>query len=464
MMNRTRYGNAMRVDERLREAIDCPAPDDVFVKQLRVHLDQKAEAMQEVERPRWLRRRRGWAFALGAVVILLAVFTVSVPSIATAMERTIRGYMAGIGLIEADPGLRVLSEPVSLTREGFTVEVDRALLHDDQTVIHYRAESKETFPFAEPGAGENICREYAHLRLPDGTVLQPQPMGGGKAFGTGYEFTTSFSAPIPQDITQATLVIPCLLDSSHGAAPEQWELTLGFAAAPPDMDLAPVQDAAASQRVQDQGLSMDLESVASEGRDYVFNFHLNWERGTESPPQLYPVSTYLTDAAGNSVHLIDDLGRPPMPQDTSKPFLFRTKGEVAPGPLTLTVDAIRATWYPRGVSFVFDPGDAPQPDQVWSLSEEIYVGGYAWTVTSARMVLQEGREGFEFTIQPEDPDAVTSLQLLDRDHPSTPGPGDLSSTITYDEGIPTGPLTVTVSRVDVRIPGNWQVDWTPSEK
>jgi hypothetical protein len=457
----------MRVDEKLRGAIDCPAPDDVFVKQLRVRLDRKAKAMQEVAQPSWLRRRRGWAFALGIIVILLTALTVSVPSVATAMERAIRGYMAGIGLIEVDPGLRILSEPVTLTREGFTIEVDRALLYDDQTVIHYRAENTGAYPFAEPGTGADVCLDYAHLRLPDGTVLQPQPMGGGKTVGTGYDFTTSFSDPIPLEVTQATLVIPCLLDSSRGAAPEQWELTLGFVAAPPDMDLAPVQDAADSQRVQDQGISMNLESVVSEGGDYVFDFHLTWERRTESSPQLYPTSIYATDAVGNSTPLIDDLGRPSMPQNTSQSFLFRTEGEVAPGPLTLTVDAIRATWYPKDASFVFDPGDDPQPDQVWTLNEAIRVGGYTWTVTSARMVVQEGREGFEFTMEPEEREADMSVQLLDRDHPGIPGAGEqkgasLSSTFTYEGEIPVGPITVAASRVDVSIPGHWQVDWTPS--
>jgi hypothetical protein len=466
MMNRPRYGNVMRVDEEMRGAIDCPAPDDVFVEQLRVRLDRKATAMQEAATPGRLRRRRVWAFALGTIAILLVALTVSVPSVATAMERAIRGYIAGIGLIEVNPGLRILSEPVTLTREGFTIEVDRAILSDDQTVIHYRAESTGAYPFAEPGAGEDVCLDYAHLRLPDGTVLQPQPMGTGKAFGTGYEFATSFSAPIPLDVTQATLVIPCLLDSSRGSAPEQWELALGFVAAPPDMDLNPVQDAATSQHVRDRGLSMNLESVVSEGGDYVFDFHLNWERRTESP-QLYPTSIYVTDAVGNSMPLIDDFGRPPMPHDTPQSFLFRTEGEVvASGPLTLTIDAIRATWYPRDAFFAFDPGDDPQPNQVWSLNEAICVGGYTWTVTAARMVVQEGREGFEFMMEPEGLEAGMSVQLLDRDHPGIPGTGEqkgasFSSTFIYEGGIPEGPITVAASRVDVSIPGHWQVAWTP---
>jgi hypothetical protein len=36
-----------------------------------------------------------------------------------------------------------------------------------------------------------------------------------------------------------------------------------------------------------------------------------------------------------------------------------------------------------------------------------------------------------------------------------------SSTLTYEKGIPAGPITVTVSQVSVLIPGDWQIRWEP---
>ncbi len=383
-------------------------------------------------------------------------------------KQYVAGYVAGIGLVENDPTLRVLEEPVTLTQGDLTVEVDHALLYSDRTVIHYRVESASTYPFAEPG--DDICLEYAHLRLPDGSTLQPQPMGDGKAFEAGYEFATSFTDPIPADVTQATLIIPCLLDSVRGTAPENWEMALRFIPAPPDMDLAPVYDAAEGQTATDQGVTVDLAYVAAEEDGYVLNFGLTWDRDGGHEPELYPGSLHVTDATGQKITLSSAGGRPPMANQAPE-FTFRTSEMPAPGPLTLKLEAIRASFPMRDVSFTFDPGSDPQPGQVWALDEHLSVAGYEWDITSARMVVQDGGPtigevaGFEFTMQSADPGMM--VELLDTAHPMAacapgfPQGAVFSSTLTYQSGIPAGPITIAVSRVSVLIPGDWQIRWVP---
>jgi hypothetical protein len=388
-----------------------------------------------------------------------------------ALERKqyVAGYVSGIGLVEKDPTLRVLAEPVTLTRSDLTVEVDHALLYSERTVIHYRVESASTYPFAEPG--DDICLEYAYLRLPDGSTLQPQPMGDGKAFEAGYEFATSFTDPIPADVTQATLIIPCLLDSVRGAAPENWELALRFIPAPPDMDLSPVYEATDVQPATDQGIKIDLAYVVAEENGYIFNFGLTWDRDGGHSPALYPGSLHVTDATGQKILLSSAGGRPPMANQAPEPFTFRTSEMPAPGPLTLNLETIRASFPVHDVSFTFDPGSDPQPDQVWTLDEHFSVAGYEWDITSARMVVQDGGstagevEGFEFTMQSADPGMM--VELLDTAYPLAacetgfPQGAVFSSTLTYENGIPAGPITVTVSQVSVLIPGDWQIRWAP---
>jgi hypothetical protein len=484
-MKKTKYDNlgsasgVMRADEQLRAAIVCPAPDDGFVKQLRGQLDRKAAAMQAsaihaaavqaAAIPRGRLRWRRWAFAFGSAVVLMAILITSAPTMVTAMKRMILGYMNGIGLVEEDPTLRILAEPVSLTRGNFTVKVDHALLYSDRTIIHYQVESVTSYPFPEPG--DNICLEYAHLRLPDGSTLQPQPMGDGKALESGYEFATSFADPIPSDVTQATLVIPCLLDSVRGTAPENWELALSFTPAPPNMELAPVHDAATAQTATDQGITVDLENVVAEEDGYIFNFSLRLNQDGDPKPDLYPGSLAVIDATGQKILVSNASGRPPMPQNAPEPFAFRTSAMPAPGPLTLKLDAIRATFRMPDIAFTFDPGSDPQPGQVWSLDEHISVAGYEWDITSARMVVQDGGptvgeiEGFAFTMQAANPGMM--VQLMDTAHPLAvcepgfPKGTVFSSTLTYENGMPAGPITVTVSEASVLIPGDWEIRWAP---
>jgi hypothetical protein len=454
-----------------------PPVDEEFRRTLRASI--VAEANQDLKEKNQMNaiqnRRRfpnRWKLALGgalAAVALVAVLITSTP-IATAMKEMVIGYIDGIGLVEEDPSLRILAEPATMTRDGFTVEVDRALLYGDRTVIHYQVEGADTYPFAEPG--DDICLEYAHLRLPDGSTLQPEPMGDGKTAEAGYEFATSFAAPIPPDVSQATLIIPCLLDSVRGTAPENWELDLSFAPAPQDMELDPVHDTA--QTATDRGVTVDLEHVVAEEDGVIFNFSLRWNRGGEETPTLYPGSLYVTDASGQRILLSRANGRPPMPQNGAEPFAFRTSETPAPGPLTLKLDTVRAAFPMHDASFIFDPGSNPQPDQTWTLDEHFSIAGYEWVVTSARMIVQDGGpnaddvEGFEFTMESVDPATMMSVQLLDTAHPLAtcepgyPGGADFSSTLTYDNGVPAGPVTVTVSEASVLIPGEWEVRWTPS--
>jgi hypothetical protein len=460
-----------------------PPVDESFQQTLRARI--VAEAAQTMKEKRQMRtiQNRGrevntgrlyptlrLAFTLSVTAALLAFVFVSPwgRTLAQSAWQYVAGYVSGIGLVEKDPTLRVLAEPVILTRSDLTVKVNHVLLYSDRTVIHYRVESASTYPFAEPG--DDICLEYAYLRLPDGSTLQPQPMGKGKAFKAGYEFATTFTEPIPPDVTQATLIIPCLLDSIRGAAPENWELALRFIPAPPDMDLAPVYDPIEGQTATDQGVTVDLAYVAAEENGYVLNFGLTWDQEGGHEPELYPDSLHVTDATGKRFLLSSAGGRPPMTNQAPE-FTFRTSEMPAPGPLTLNLEAIRASFSVHDVSFTFDPGSNPQPGQVWALDEHLSVAGYEWDITSARMVVQDGGPtvgevaGFEFTMESADPGMM--VELLDTAHPmaayepSFPQGAMFSSTLTYEDGIPVGPINVAVSRVSVLIPGDWQIRWVP---
>jgi hypothetical protein len=271
---------------------------------------------------------------------------------------------------------------------------------------------------------------------------------------------------VPLDVKHATLILPCLLDTIRGTAPENWELALSFVPAPPDMDLVPIHDAAAAQSATDQGITVDLENIVVQGDSHIFIFSLSWNQGGENKPDLYPASIHVTDATGRTIRLLDDSGRPPMSQDVSEPFTFRTREMPAPGPLTLNLDAIRASFPVRGVSFTIEPGSDPQPNQVWALDEHLNVAGYEWDVTSAQVVTQDGMEGLEFSMQSTNPEDVMSVDLLDRQHPIFFGAGStegttFTSSFYYEDGVPAGSITVTVGQVSALISGDWRIRWVP---
>jgi len=77
----------------------------------------------------------------------------------------------------------------------------------------------EGVPWSAYPHNENIggCSGIPNLRLPNGTLLA---ITGGE--GSLQESTFNYP-PIPANLSQATFVLPCLLDTSPGLAPENWD-------------------------------------------------------------------------------------------------------------------------------------------------------------------------------------------------------------------------------------------------
>jgi hypothetical protein len=107
-----------------RQVLDSVAgthiPDDLdLYPRVRARLNQRRTLMQT------LRARPALAIAL--VILALLLLT----GAAYAIGR-ITGYIPGIGLIDQSAPLRVLAEPVMVTRQAITLTVERAVLSADK--------------------------------------------------------------------------------------------------------------------------------------------------------------------------------------------------------------------------------------------------------------------------------------------------------------------------------------------
>jgi hypothetical protein len=153
------------------------------------------------------------------ILLVLVIGLVSVPSVRAAIQRWI-GYAPGIGLL-SEGQVRVLTEPVSVTRDGITLTVEEMWAASDRTLIQV---SVEGWPWRKlvidsPGNG---CLDPAILRLPDRelTITQPQSSLG---WATGYELKSLYPA-IPSTVDELTFVMPCLILARRGS--DDWELSL----------------------------------------------------------------------------------------------------------------------------------------------------------------------------------------------------------------------------------------------
>ena len=191
------------------------------------------------------------------VILLMTVVLANVPDVRAAIQRWF-GYISGVGLV-SDGQIRVLAEPVTVTRDGITITVKQVVLDAERTVLIYSVEGIPSEAYTS--IPEEQCPYQAALRIPDGTVLSPG-QGGGEASDTGYEHRFDYPV-IPMTFNNADLIISCLFQTRSGAAPENWEISLRFIPAPPYFTAFPVIEIATSTEVLSTNAppdNLDLEA------------------------------------------------------------------------------------------------------------------------------------------------------------------------------------------------------------
>src|SRR5512135_927187 len=179
-----------------------------------------------------LRTRPLVAFLI-AVLILLAL-----SGAAYALGRAL-GYFPGLGLVPQDAQFRVLSEPVSQTRDGITVTIMQAISNADQMSVTLKVENvpaeKQSF---QTLPDSKMCTSYPdsypELRFPNGKSVRISsgaidPMRGG--YTASYKYSS-----IPLNAAEATLFIPCIQGAiAPGTLPEDWEMSMRFIPALPEV-------------------------------------------------------------------------------------------------------------------------------------------------------------------------------------------------------------------------------------
>ncbi|HEU0292340.1 MAG TPA: hypothetical protein VFR47_06370, partial [Anaerolineales bacterium] len=418
------------------------------------------------------------------ILLVLAIVLVSVPGVRAAIQRWI-GYVPGMGLV-GEGQIRVLAEPVSVTREGITLTVEEMWVASDRTLIQY---SVEGWPWRKlaTDSPSNGCLEPAVLRLPERalTITQPQSTFG---WATGYELKSVYPA-IPSTVHEVTFAMPCLILALPGEAPENWELSLGLIPAPPGT-LFPVIEISTPVEIEPTAtippqtetkahlatdeISLVLDRAVQLDDGYLLYGTIHFETtglGWIDIPD--PAMLHLRDARGQEVSYELDLEATSTMQAAASPgqsaFAIKTEPVQVAGPLTLVLDSI-STSLVVDASFTFDPGPEPKPGQVWALNQDIDVGyGHSLRVSKVTYDLTDGIQA-SLSFDMESETGVTYATLFDKAHPLTGAggggggillPGPFTSALYYLEPLPTGPLTISITSISVNLPGHWEASWTP---
>ena len=454
--------SGMPFEEKVRAAVEAPVPRDEFVQDLWTHIARAAPTSTATRTggARRIQFRRAW-IGLCVVLAVLVITTLIIgPTRVYAAIRGLLGYIPGVGIVDQSAPIRVLAEPVSQTREGITITVTSAMLTADRTHVEYRifGVPRSAYPDREDVHG---CFESDYLLLPDGTQLERM----------------QDYPPLPVEVAQAVLVIPCIDETLPGTVPENWALPLRFVPAPADMTVMPVIElsplpvvTAETPEMPDdsQPAPVTFDQVIETSDGYILLGRLMPQVATGEWAQVTGMPQMRDASEAKVAYAIPSDIQPPEVNDGSGGygFVFQFKAANLTYPLSLSFPGVvigPADPAPRA-QLELDAGSDPQPGQVWTLNQQIELAGHTLTLVS---ISTDSRNGyaFEFESGPE----VYAVSVDIEGHAASGGGGGggvtggtFYTSLAYTE-LPTGKLMVNVSNlVLVKDRVTWDGLWSPS--
>lgn len=393
-----------------------------------------------------------------ALLILLVILAFALLSgVVYAVGRSL-GYIPGVGLVDQTAPLRVLAEPVSVTREGITLTVEQATLAFNKTVIVYTIEGV-TWEMRSHQEDVPGCYANADIRLPDGSLLRPQTGSGGISAEGRWETRMTYS-PVPQNVNEATFLLECIQDTLPGTAPENWEIPLRFVPASSDLNIAPVIDIPNGTDTPADGFLLDQVIETDDGYILVGRF-----KSASLPDNAqalgYSEWPIVTDANGKELPYLTandvDVVSTTMGEF---PWTLEIKGKAHAWPLTIQLNALAAQNFDLSTDFTFDAGANPQAGQEWFPAQDIQLGDF---VIRLERVLFTG-SGYVFEMSAPANVNQVDLQILDTSPLGGSGGGDgqglLTASVEYDQP-PVGMLTIHLSNPIYTVRDVWQIQWTP---
>ncbi|GAP12717.1 periplasmic component of the Tol biopolymer transport system [Longilinea arvoryzae] len=419
------------------------------------------------------------------ILTLMAALIIALPGTVFGM-RAMLGFIPGIGLVEQSESLRTLAEPVSNTRDGFTLTVENAVLDSEHTLITYSVEGPfEGGAVQSDGSLSDVCYDAAELRLPDGTVYQVPGGFPDETWTTGYRVQYSYPA-LPATVDQATLFLTCLHAMPAGQGPENWDMPLAFVPGTSKLTVYPLDSQtelpAESETVgANAGINLAVDSVIPlpDGQQLV-QIRLDWRNRPEiSGVSVDSKSVSIFDANGQAVAFepSSEATDPNREDLLSAVYGFKTAPIEAGAPARFVIEGgvqvnyITSDYAAPFASFTFDPTSNPQADQIWELNQDLQIDGRQLRILSVAVTEKEGNASL--SVEMTSSDGIVSAAVVDpqrlpvsgggsENNPASDSVQPFWSSLNYDGGLPEGPITVAIVGYSIRISGPMSVEWTPA--
>ena len=433
----------------LRAAITPPEARADFVNTLKDRLLREYSVKEESSQPVH-RLRPAWIVTLSVIAVLIISILFIGPDKVYAEVLKLLGYIPGIGIVDQSQPIRVLSEPVRVTRDGITVSVNQALLTPEKTEIDYGFSGVplSAYPKNEVVSG---CIEQDYILLPDGTRIES-------------------SKPIPLDVDQVTFVIPCLFNTLEDTIPTDWEIPLTFIPLPAETTVLPVQESTSTTTTPvDESPSatpspIQINETINTGDGFIL---IGWfHADIADNEQLQLTSVTYTDANGK---VIDTSFPEDIDLSTSDepvglydfPWSIKFNSKDIEFPITIHYSGKIYTKVDLAAPFEYelDAGENHQEGQEWEINHDFDLDGSNFRLVSIRTTTGHTYGGYSLKFE-SDVELNFSMQV--KDHPAIGGGGGPYSRSMEFEEVPTGKIIFQFYDF-YKLTGtrDWEEEWQP---
>ena len=451
-------------EDDIRQSFNIPEIRPEFMGQLYGEIMQRADA--KAKKPHnFLTLRPAWTLTIAVLAVLIIGTLILGPQrVYAAVRQFLVGYIPGIGIVDQSSPIRVLEEPVTVTRDGITVSVNQAVLTSTETRLDFGVSGVPLSAYPE---GEDVmgCMEQQYLRLSDGTRLHV------------YD-------PIPPEVNEATFILPCIFNTLPGTVPTDWELPLRFIAVPPDLTVLPVievtpqatptvytPDSDPEIRTPTVSASNDVtvsvDQIIETEDGYILLGSVRPHIPEGSWLQITGAAT-IRDAEGkkvsysfpNDVQPLDDVDF----FQGGYSWVMQIKGAGVKFPLTISFSGVVISQMDSQASarLTVDVGTTPQAGQVWEVNQAVQLAGHTIRLVS---ITADSRNGYSFRIDPGAELSGVSIQIEGYQAVGGGGgsgwQGAFNTSLAYNE-LPAGQLTLLFTNPLTASPTEtWQTQWQP---
>ena len=471
------------LEQALEQFFSAPVPRKEFLENLEqsLYAEPKMRIHPFSKLPRQISFRPVYAFLGVSVILIITFLAVGPANVFAALQGLIR-YIPGFGLVDEKTPLRVLAEPVSVTREGVTVIVKQAILSTEQMSITYIVKGIpfEARPMGTISDRGNLCVPVSEIRLPDGSRLEQQGGGpGGYDTGNNYQYIVKFP-PIRAQDNQVTWFLSCLPDTVTGKAPTNWEIPLHFVPAPQDLPVFSVDIITSSPETIKSSFptqaTADIVKTAEPKTDSQNPLALDKVVETEDgyifigqfrqvlPAQVTNIEPQILDGNG----LLQGYTIPGdiyiETTDQAIRWAYQIHNKNITWPVTIRFEFAQVYCTDPQAKLTFDAGPNPQAGQVWEINQDYAIGPCKFHIDFVKRISKgyvirltgiQNANAFQISPWIEGPMfSGGSIQY----------PDHLDFSMTYDHAQvpPKGLITLYLSAYGPLL-GPWQVQWQPNK-